>query len=193
MDLGWLPLEARVPACRPPWLVPSATLPPAISAESDASAGRCGATRGCLKTHPSGLSVRNAPCRSRKRALPLGAHQCQARPCRLRPVRKATRRPGAAGRRGAVVPGQCVQGRPAPPKARATQAAQVPWGCATAHGSGTSLLGRRTTGTTPTWRPRCTSSTGTGRRVAPRRSDGTTAATGGELRAGACCWYLLQG
>ena len=100
--------------------MPSATLPPATSAESDASAGRCGATRGCLKTHPSGLSVRNAPCRSRKRALPPGAHQCQARPCRLRPVRKATRRPGAAGRRGAVAPGQCVQGRPAPPKARAT-------------------------------------------------------------------------
>ena len=54
----------------------------------------------------------------------------------------------------------------------------MPWGCATAHDSGTSLLGRRATGTTPTWRPRSTSSTGTGRCVAHGRSDGTTGATG---------------
>ena len=38
--------------------------------------------------------------------------------------------------------------------------------CAAAHGSGTSLLGRRATGTTPTRRPKGVLPTGTGRRVA---------------------------
>ena len=33
---------------------------PAIGAERDASAGRCGAVRGCPVTHPGGLGVLNA-------------------------------------------------------------------------------------------------------------------------------------
>ena len=47
-------------------------------------------------------------------ALPLGRTPVQARPHRLRSKRDATRRSGAAGRCGAAVFGQRVQGRPVP-------------------------------------------------------------------------------
>ena len=88
----------------------------------------------------------------------------QGRACRLRSARKrrvGRARWGDAGRHA----GHGAGGGLAKRHERAAKSASA-LDCAAAHGSGTSLLGRRATGTTPTRRPKGVLPTGTGRRVA---------------------------
>ena len=108
----------------------SSTSPPAIGAERDASAGRCGAVWGYSGTHPGDLGVHNARDTPSPKPAACPAQRCTAgpaRPHRLRSVRTATRRPGGAGRCGAVVLSHRVWWRPS---AKGThepaQAAHVP-------------------------------------------------------------------
>ena len=102
-------------ACPRHTAVPSSISPPAIRTERDASAGRGGAVRSCPETHPGGLGVLNArdtPC-PKPAACPAPRRTTvPAPPHRLRWVGNATRRPGVAGRCGAVVRGHRVRQRP---------------------------------------------------------------------------------
>jgi hypothetical protein len=150
-----------------------------------------------LGAHPGGLGVHNArdtPCPEPEACPAHRRTSVQARPYRLRSARNATRRPGAAGWCGAVVFGRRVRGSSHPKRhTGAAQAAQVPgdapqpmavsracWadGRPARHISG--VHGACPAGTGPLRRPR-----------ALGQHDGATRRC--ELRADACCWYLLEG
>ena len=142
--------------------------------------GRFGAARGRTRTVSAGTTRTTNPARSRQHALPPRRTAGSPRSHRLRSVRSATREPGAAGPYGACGAGPSCgvkalrQGR-----ARAAQAAHVPWVAASpmAHyhepaGTDEQPARRSTVHGACTPPKRC-------RWVAQGRSDGTTSARAG--------------
>ena len=96
------------------------------------------------RAHPGGLGVRNArnaPRRTRKRALSLVAHQCKLR--RTACDRSGTRRVGRARRGGAGRPcsaDACEEG-PSPRACKSPTSCTSALGCGATHGGGTSPAG----------------------------------------------------
>ena len=110
----------------------SSISPPAIRTERDASARRGGAVRSCPVAYPGSLGVPNArdTPSPKPAACPVQRRTAgPARPHRLRSVRSATRQPGGAGQCGAVL-WRTRAVSACPTRARAVQAAQVPWAAA---------------------------------------------------------------
>ena len=130
-----------------------------------------GATTGLwlgLGAHPKCLGARNAHNAPRQKsqepALPIGAGQGKVELAAC----DRHESDASAGRGGAMRVATLAMvrgGGLAKRHERAAKSASA-LDCAAAHGSGTSLLGRRATGTTPTRRPKGVLPTGTGRRVA---------------------------
>ena len=125
---------------------------------------------------PRGHPGAPGPCARAQRALPEpGSVPCRSAACQCKLGRTACDRRGmrrvgrgGAGRCGAAVFGQRVRGRPVPKGTQELHQLHKCRGCAATRGSDTSLLGRRATGSTPTWRPWSTFLIATGPLCRPR-------------------------